>query len=132
MIISSQLLIIKPMLYLDELERLNIFQDLELLGVNEQKEFDEIATLARLVCFAPVCLITIIGPTKDWFIAAQGLPSNTTPDSCSLCREILTGDEELIVIPDLQQLEQFQEHPAVSGAPGLRFYAGAPILDHER
>ncbi|RYY61183.1 MAG: PAS domain S-box protein [Chitinophagaceae bacterium] len=119
------------MLQLDELERLNIFQDLDLLGVNEQKEFDEIATLARLICLAPVCLITILGKKKKWFLAAQGIPPGMPPEKYSLCRKVLAGAEELTVIADLTMDETQSGHPSVTGLPNLRFYAGAPIVDND-
>lgn len=115
------------MLYLDELDRLNIFQDLELREVNEQKEFEELATLARLICFAPVCMITILAKKQEWFICAQGLPPGSSPEEFSLCRLILGRSAELTVIPDLQDSEFYGEHPSVAGPDGIRFYAGAPI-----
>ncbi|RYY55559.1 MAG: PAS domain S-box protein [Chitinophagaceae bacterium] len=119
------------MLYIDELDRLNLFQDLELLSVNEQKEFDEIATLARLIGLAPVCLITIIGKQKEWFLAAQGVPAGLSPDQFSLCRSVLAETEEMTVIPDLSKDNQYSTHASVERHPNLRFYAGAPIINRD-
>ena len=119
------------MLYLDDLERLNIFQDLELLGVNEKKEFDEIATLARLICLAPVCLISIIGPKRDWFLSAQGIAEGKQPEQYSLCRTVLSQRKKLTVIPDLRADSEYSIHPSITGSPWLRFYAGAPIINKD-
>jgi PAS domain S-box-containing protein len=45
-----------------------------------------------------------------------------------LCREVLRRGRPL-VLPDLRQEARFAGHAVFAASPGLRFYAGVPILD---
>ncbi len=120
------------MLFLEENERLDVLQTFEVLNENDRKEFDEISTLARLICLTPVCMITILGREKEIFLSTQGIPESEDPLDFSLCRMAVRGPRSITVIRDLLKDFQLKTHPSVIGDPGLRFYAGVPILTREK
>ena len=52
------------------------------------------------------------------------------PRETSFCAQAMWGDK-VLVIPDTTQDPLFANNPLVTGAPGFRFYAGAPLRTPE-
>jgi signal transduction histidine kinase len=90
-------------------------------------EFDDASALAALICGTPVSLVSLIDQDRQWFKAKTGTDLSETPRSQSFCAHILT-DSKTLVVPDAQQDPRFADNPLVTGAPNVRFYAGAPIV----
>jgi serine phosphatase RsbU (regulator of sigma subunit) len=57
-----------------------------------------------------------------------GLGVDRFPRSEAICETILHGERHLVV-PDATQDDRFARLPGVAGAPHVRAYAGAPIVD---
>nr|WP_246360114.1 PAS domain S-box protein [Sphingomonas abaci] len=92
--------------------------------------FDGIAELAASVCEAPIAVINFIDRDRQFFKAEVGLGVDGTPLETSLCAHALLEDEFLLV-PDTTQDARFACNPLVTGAPYLRFYAGALLRTPE-
>lgn len=73
------------------------------------------------------CLISLVDANRQWFKARVGLDACETPRDVSFCAHAL-GGESLLLIEDTLQDPRFRDNPLVTGAPHIRFYAGAPLI----
>jgi PAS domain S-box-containing protein len=81
--------------------------------------------LACQVLQAPVALVTLLGPDGLSIGACFGL--DHVGDDPTFCLRTLQGDSALIV-PDALLDPRFANEPLVTGDPGVRFYAGMPLI----
>ncbi|MDE2143663.1 MAG: CHASE3 domain-containing protein, partial [Elusimicrobia bacterium] len=110
----------------DESERLSTLRSLGLLDTPAEERFDRIVRLAQNLFDVPIALISLVDADRQWFKAKRGLEADQTPRDVSFCAHAILGTETMEV-PDATQDERFWDNPLVTGAPDLRFYAGAPL-----
>ncbi len=91
-------------------------------------DFTDIADLAAGLFSAPIALVTLIGDTTQWFLARKGLSEVGTSAADSFCARLLTEGGAPVVVPDAAADPRFAGLPNVTGAPFVRFYAGAAII----
>ncbi|TNC52385.1 PAS domain S-box protein [Rubellimicrobium rubrum] len=113
-----------------EEERLRALNRYSILGSERETLFDEVARLAADICEAPVAMVGFITADRHWLKAEIGVGSRDLPLETSFCRHAIQ-DSGLFVVPDLAQDPRFAQNPFVTGEPGVRFYAGAPLLTPE-
>ena len=115
----------------DEARRLEALRQLALLDTPPNDEFDRITLLAAR-CFAvPIAMISLIDAERQWVKSRHGLDLTEMPRATSFCDHAIRGDESLVV-SDAREDPRFRDHPLVTGAPHLRFYAGAPLITRDR
>jgi PAS domain S-box-containing protein len=112
-------------------DRLQALYDLEILGINDQKEFDDIAELARIICEKSTCLITLLTEDQQWFLSKKDIEMECTPIEYSFCSFAIKNHTQVTVISDLSKNDIFRNNPFVTGEHRVRFYAGAPLLTAE-
>lgn len=88
--------------------------------------FDDIVFLAAQICEAPVALVSLVAGDRQWFKARIGFEACETDLNSSVCAHALV-EPDLLIIPDLANDPRTRENPLVTGAAGIRFYAGAPL-----
>ncbi len=113
---------------LNEGQRLVALERLGLLDTAPEEAFDRLTWLAARTLDAPIALVTLLTPTRQWFKSRFGLDLPETPRSWAFCNYTIL-QKGVFSVADLTRDPRFAENPAVAGAPGFRFYAGAPILD---
>ena len=91
-------------------------------------EFDSIAALAAGSLGVPVAFISFIEAEGEVVKASRGWNVTVIPPACSFAPRI-SGVRDVVVIPDTQSDPRLASHPLVTGAPHIRFFAAAPILD---
>ncbi|MCJ2081129.1 GAF domain-containing protein [Methylobacterium sp. J-090] len=101
-----------------------------ILDTPPEKGFDSIVLLARILCDAPVALVSLVAADRQWFKARSGFGPCETSLNASVCAHAL-GRRTPLVIPDLTLDARTRENPLVTGAPGIRFYAGVPLNTQE-
>jgi PAS domain S-box-containing protein len=106
--------------------RLAALASYAILDTPPEAGFDDIVHLARRACRAPAALVSLVAGDRQWFKARAGFEPGQTPIDRSICRHALDGPG-LLVIPDLTQDPRTEGNPLVTGAPHLRFYAGARL-----
>jgi len=114
----------------DERRRLMAVERSGLLHSQSEESFDRLTWLAAQSLDAPIALLTLLTPTKQWFKSKIGLDMADTPRSWAFCNHTIL-QRDIFTVPDLSADPRFAANPAVAGAPGFRFYAGAPVLDDE-
>ncbi len=77
-----------------------------------------------------ISLISLVDEHRQWFKAKVGLETPETPREFSFCTHALS-QTDLLIVPDATQDARFAKNPFVTGDPGIRFYAGAPLVTPE-
>jgi signal transduction histidine kinase len=111
----------------NETDRLAALYSLDILDTDSEQDFDDIVKLASKVCDAPMSLVSLLDVDRQWFKASVGTDLTETPRDLSFCAHAVLGSD-LLVVPDATQDARFADNPLVSGAEGVRFYAGAPLI----
>jgi GAF domain-containing protein len=88
---------------------------------------DDIARLAAIVVGTPIGFVSLIGRDKQFFAGRYGLDMEETPREVSFCGHTINGDMPMVVA-DAEADPRFRNNPLVAGEPGIRFYAGAPLM----
>ena len=112
----------------NEADRLQQLRDLVVLDSEPEELFDSLTRLASQVCGAPIALVSLIDSERQWFKSNVGLPGvNETPRDVAFCAHAIASDA-LFEVPNASLDPRFSDNPLVTGAPDIRFYAGAPLV----
>lgn len=111
----------------NELKRIVSVYALGILDTNPEERFDRLTKSATLIFHVPISTLTIIDANREWFKSCQGLSQTEGDRAISFCGHALVEDE-MLVINDALKDERFADNPMVIGKPGIRFYAGVPIM----
>ncbi len=111
----------------EEVQRLATLYDLGILDTPQEKDYDDIVTLASGVCGVPVSLVSLVDADRQWYKAKVGTDVTETPRDLSFCSHAILG-RDLLLVPDARRDPRFADHPDVVADPGVRFYAGAPLV----
>jgi signal transduction histidine kinase len=114
----------------DEQDRLRALHELELTERRPEPDLDGIVELTAGVCGTPVSMVSIIDSDRHTVRAGYGIDVTDEPRDDSLCAHTILG-RGLLVVPDARVDARFADNPNVTREPGIRFYAGAPLLTGE-
>ncbi|MET3807160.1 diguanylate cyclase (GGDEF)-like protein/PAS domain S-box-containing protein [Nakamurella sp. UYEF19] len=110
-----------------ERSRIEALLDLGILDTPPEQAFDDLAALAARLCAAPMAVVSLIDADRAWFKARVGVADEQVDRGTSLCHHVVqqTG---ILMVPDTLRDNRFAENPLVTDAPGIRCYAGAPLV----
>jgi signal transduction histidine kinase len=115
---------------LNESGRIAALHAYGILDTPIEAAFEDITRIAAHVCGAPIAVVNLIDENRQWFKSEIGLGVRETPLDTSICAHaILLSD--FMEIPDTERDDRFRLNPLVTGAPHLRFYAGALLKTPE-
>lgn len=112
---------------LPEQQRLKALSSYQILDTVNEKEYDDLAELAKFICNVPIALITFLDENRQWFKSCFGLSISETSRDISFCQYTIM-DDEILVIKNATKHPLFKENPLVTQEPFIRFYAGAPLI----
>jgi PAS domain S-box-containing protein len=113
---------------MDEARRLEALRRYAVLDTEPEADFDDLVRLATQICDVPMALISLVDECRQWFKAAVGITIPETPREISFCTHALQ-QRALLIVPDTMQDKRFRHSPLVTGDLGIRFYAGAPLVN---
>ncbi|MBP2228444.1 signal transduction histidine kinase/CheY-like chemotaxis protein/HPt (histidine-containing phosphotransfer) domain-containing protein [Azospirillum agricola] len=111
----------------DEAERQSVLDACCILDTPPEPGFDGVTRLAAHVFRTPIALVSLIDRDRQWFKSRVGLDATETPRNLAFCAHAIAG-HDVMMVPDATRDPRFAAHPAVTGEPGVRFYAGAPLV----
>jgi GAF domain-containing protein len=107
-------------------DRVAALAGLGILDTAQTPEFDCLTSLAASVFDVPIALVSFVDLNRQWFKSRHGLDVSETPRAWAFCTYAIEC-EDLLVVEDATRDPRFAQNPLVTGAPGIRFYAGAPL-----
>ena len=114
----------------NEADRLATLRGLGILDTPPELAYDELSALAAYICQTPIALISLVDEERQWFKARVGWTTGETPREVAFCAHTIL-QPDLLVVPDASADERFADNPLVTASPGIRFYAGAPLVTDE-
>ncbi len=121
----------KPLIPLNENERLAALREYHILDSEVGKEFDDITQLASEICQTPISLITLIDDQRQLFKAGTDLMGNDLPRDLAFCSHAINRPLDPFVVEDMRADQRFADHPLVTGDPHVVFYTGIPLTNPE-
>ena len=114
----------------NEQQRLRTLRRYEVLDTPPKESLDLLCKLAAQMLGVPIALVSLVDEHRQWFRAGVGLEATETPREVAFCAHAIMGDQTLVV-EDATRDARFAQNPLVTGAPDIRFYAGAPLAVEE-
>jgi uncharacterized protein YndB with AHSA1/START domain/GAF domain-containing protein len=114
---------------LDEQARLAALHACAILDTLPEAAFEDLVELAQRVCGTPAAAISFIDSDRQWLKAARGIEQGVAREH-AFCNHTIQGAGTLVVA-DATADPRFADNPYVAGYPGVRFYAGAPLVTSE-
>lgn len=114
----------------NEAERLAALRAYEVLDGPSTNAIDALVRVASAACGAPIALVSLVDAQRQWFLSAVGLGVKETPREVAFCSHAI-HQRQLFEVPDSHADPRFSDNPLVTGAPHVRFYAGAPLVSPE-
>ena len=115
---------------LDELERLGLVdKDFE-----SDRRFNNVTQIASYLTECPVSVINILSNDSQLCKLSSGIDAETkehlkqTPRDTSICQYVLDTPREQLIIEDIDEDERTRNFRNMPSAPGIRFYAGTPLV----
>jgi len=113
-----------------EAQRLESLRDYGVLDTPREAAFDDLTRIAAQICGTPMALVSLVDESRQWFKSEFGLDARETPREVAFCAHAIL-QPGVFTVPDTQLDARFQANALVTGAPYLRFYAGAPLQTPE-
>lgn len=111
----------------NEVKRIKVLWQYDVLDTVPEEVFDELADLAGLICGAPIALISLVDENRQWFKSKVGVSIQETSRDVSMCAHAILQND-LFIIADATLDKRFKNNPLVTAGPKIRFYAGAPLV----
>jgi len=113
----------------DEAARLQELRSFNVLDTPADPDFDDITELTRRVAGSEIGILSLVDENRQWFKSCMGasLAQTETPRSISFCGHTILQRDPLIIL-DTRADPRFADNPLVTGEPGIRFYAGFPLI----
>ena len=115
---------------INEGARLEALRRYAVLDTLPEQSLDDLTRLASVLCDTPVSQVSLIDGDRQFIKSSVGLANIDTPREFSFCAHTILGPG-LLIVADTATDERFADNPLVTGAPHIRFYAGAPLVTPE-
>jgi len=95
--------------------------------LGNDKELLDIVEFASTIVNTPMVGITILDEHTLYLKVAKGMQVCSFPRVLSFC-DYTVRQDNLLIVTDVFSDKRFAKLPCVTGAPHMRFYAGAPLI----
>jgi len=115
----------------NETERLAALRRYDILDTGAEQRYDDLVQVAAAICGTPMGSVTLVDADRQWFKAKLGLQEDGTPRDTAFCAHAILQPGAPTIVEDASRDPRFHDNPLVVGGPGIRFYAGTPLLGIE-
>lgn len=115
----------------NEEKRIEALKSFNVLDTLPEEDYDSITKIAAEICNAPIALVSLVDPTRQWFKSAYGLNAKETPRDLAFCAHSILEPDNLLIVPDATKDARFYDNPLTVDDPHVIFYAGAPLRTKE-
>ncbi|MFP9100065.1 ATP-binding protein [Flavobacterium sp. RHBU_24] len=112
----------------EEKNRLKELRSFDILDTLTEKDYEDITTLASIICDVPIALISLVDSDRQWFKSHRGLPIDETHRQYSFCSHAILTPDKPFIVEDSRLDDRFKDNPYVTGSPNIVFYAGIPLV----
>lgn len=102
----------------------------DVAGARAKGQLDDIVAFAAELCGAPIAMLSLVEEEYQRFLSRNGTDLEQTPRSMSFCAHAM-HHHDVMEVPDAREDPRFVDNALVTGAPHIRFYAGAPLVSSE-
>lgn len=110
-----------------EAKRLDVVRRYASLHSGPDTELDRISRIAARVFDAPIGAVSFVGDEQIWYKGRYGLSLDEVESRPGLCATAAFRNGSYVLI-DASADPWAARHPMVTGEPGVRFYAAAPVI----
>jgi len=111
---------------MNEEQRLRILRSYSLLDTESEDFYNQITAVAAAELGMPVAVISLVDRERIWFKSAVGVEITEIPRDPTFCSSAILSDD-VYEVEDTRLIATTCE--LVTGVMGVRFYAGAPLID---
>lgn len=111
----------------NEQERLAELRKYNILDTEPEAVFESMVQLASYICKTPISAISLVDENRQWFKAIVGIDAKETPRDVAFCAHAILQNDAFVIENALED-ERFHDNPLVTDGPGIRFYAGVPLV----
>lgn len=115
---------------INETARLEALNQYHILDTAPERAFNDVTELASFICQTRIAFMSLVAEDRQWFKAAKGIKISETPRDDAFCSHTIMKPK-VLVVEDATKDQRFSQNPLVKGHPGIRFYAGAPLVTRE-
>jgi len=117
----------RPRFPADEAARQATLEAYRVLDTPREAAYDDLVAIAAAICDVPMALVTLIDRDRQWFKSALGIDGTGTSRDIAFCAHAILQPDDTLIVRDARDDARFSDNPLVTGAPNVRFYAGAPL-----
>ncbi|MBD1824091.1 response regulator [Cyanobacteria bacterium FACHB-DQ100] len=114
----------------NDAERIEALLRYNILDTPAEEAFDRITKLAARLFNVPIAIVSLVDENRAWFKSCQGFNLPEVPRNDAICNVAVLYNG-ILVIPDTRKDDRFACNPFAMAEPGLRFYAGAPLITQD-
>ena len=115
---------------MDDDARLAILAEYQPDSLVDDPELLAITRFAAKLCGVETALVSLVEENRNYFLAREGMMAREAPREAGFCQHAMI-DTGLMEVRDATLDERFHDMALVTGAPYIRFYAGAPLVSVE-
>jgi sigma-B regulation protein RsbU (phosphoserine phosphatase) len=111
-----------------EAERIKAVARYDILDTQPDGTFERVAAIAAKLFGVPMASVSIVDTDRVWFKASPGMQGmHQVAREPGMSASVILDDKPYVV-SDARSDPRTANHPLVTGEPGVRFYAAAPII----
>ncbi|MFE1745945.1 ATP-binding protein [Coleofasciculus sp. H7-2] len=111
----------------NEIERLEALRRYNILDTPPEESFDRITALAARLFDVPIAIVSLVDKFRAWFKSCYGFDTREINREATMCSFAILSDD-VLVVADTRKDPRFACMPYAISEPGIRFYAGAPLI----
>ena len=114
-----------------ETARIAALDSYAVIGTPHVSPFEALARRAASELLAPIALVGFMDRNRQWLAAGIGLVERDLPRHTTICHRTVTDAPGWLVVADALAESRLSHLPWVQGAPRVRSYAGAALIDRD-